>query len=116
MWQKKNQQYKGRNHNYSFINNLKKQKKITDEFEVMLSSLTLEEVIAVKLELSSRYINNRLYNFPIWSSLNNMIKEAVLIYALSACRSYSDSASFLGMNIREFKNLLKKYDLELDKK
>ena len=107
---------RGRNYYQSLSKKLNKEKKINSEFEVMLSSLTLEEVIAVKLELSSRYINNRLYNFPIWSSLNNMIKEAVLIYALSACRSYSDSASFLGMNIREFKNLLKKYDLELDKK
>jgi hypothetical protein len=115
MWQRKNQEYKGKNSDYSFINKLKKEKKITDEFEVMLSSLTLEEVISIKLELSSRFINNRLYNFPIWSSLNNIIKEAVLTYALSACRSYSDMASFLGMNQRELKSLLKKYDLELDK-
>ena len=76
--------------------------------------LTLEEIIAVKLELSSRYINNRLYNFPIWSSLNNIIKEAVLKYALSACRSYADSASFLGMNQRELKTLIKKYNIKLD--
>tara|TARA_R100001509_G_C4839369_1_gene206048 strand:- start:144 stop:497 length:354 start_codon:yes stop_codon:yes gene_type:complete len=115
MWQKKNQEYKGKSYHYSFINKLKKRKRITSEFEVILSTLTLEEIIAMKLELSSRYINNRLYNFPIWSSLNNIIKEAVLKYALSACRSYSDSASFLGINQREFKNLIKKYNLELDK-
>ena len=115
MWQKKNQEYKGKSYHYSFIKKLKKRKKITDEFEVILSTLTLEEIIAMKLELSSRYINNRLYNFPIWSSLNNIIKEAVLNYALSACRSYADSASFLGMNQREFKTLIKKYNLELDK-
>ena len=114
MWQKKNQEYKGKSYYYSFINKLIKEKKITDEFEVMLSSLTLEEIIAVKLELSSRYINNRLYNFPIWSSLNNIIKEAVLRYALSACRSYADSASFLGMNKRELKTLIKKYNIKLD--
>jgi hypothetical protein len=115
MWQKKNQEYKGKSYDYSFINKLKQEKKITDEFEVMLSSLTLEEIIAVKLELASRYINNRLYNFPIWASLNNIIKEGVLLYALSACRSYSDMASFLGLNQRELKTLIKKYDLELDK-
>jgi hypothetical protein len=114
MWQKKNKEYKGKSYHYSFINKLKKQKKINDEFEVMLSALTLEEIISVKLELSSRYINNRLYNFPIWSSLNNIIKEAVLTYALAACRSYSDSASFLGINQRELRTLIKKYNIKLD--
>jgi hypothetical protein len=114
MWQKKNQEYKGKSYHYSFINKLKKEKKITGEFEVMMSTLTLEEIIAIKLELSSRYINNRLYNFPIWSSLNNIIKEAVLNYALTACRSYADAASFLGMNKREFKTTIKKYDIKLD--
>ena len=115
MWQKKNQEYKGKSYDYSFINKLKKQKKINDEFEVMVSTLTLEELISIKLELSSRYINNRLYNFPIWSSLNNIIKEAVLKYALSACRSYGDSASFLGITQTEFKSLIKKYQIKLDK-
>lgn len=115
MWQKKNQEYKGKSYHYSFINKLKKEKKITSEFEVMMSTLTLEEIIAIKLELSSRYINNRLYNFPIWSSLNNIIKEAVLNYALTACRSFSDAASFLGMTQREFKTTIKKYNIKLDK-
>jgi hypothetical protein len=114
MWQKKNQDYKGKSYDYSFINKLKKEKKITDEFEVMLANLTLEEIISVKLELSSRYINNRLYNFPIWSSLSNMIKEAVLKYALSASRSYSDAASFLGINQSDLKANIKKYQIELD--
>ena len=115
MWQKKNQDYKGKSYDYSSINKIKKEKKITSEFEVILSTLTLEEIIAIKLELSSRYINDRLYNFPIWSSLNNIIKEAVLNYALSACRSYSDAASFLGITQREFKNIIKKYNLNIDK-
>ena len=48
MWQKKNQEYKGKSYHYSFINKLKKRKKITSEFEVILSTLTLEEVIAMK--------------------------------------------------------------------
>ena len=115
MWQKKTNINKGKSYGFSFIKKIKKEKKITDEFEVMLSSLTLEEIICIKLELSSRFINDRLYNFPIWSSLNNIIKEAVLNYALSACRSYGDAASFLGMTQSELKSLIKKYELKLDK-
>ena len=47
---KKKKQY-GKNQYYSVVNKLKKEEKITEEFEVMLSSLSLEEVIAIKLEL-----------------------------------------------------------------
>tara|TARA_R100001440_G_scaffold29238_1_gene46868 strand:- start:958 stop:1305 length:348 start_codon:yes stop_codon:yes gene_type:complete len=115
MWQKKRQQYKGKSYEYSFINQLKKKKMIDDDFEVIMSTLTLEEIIAIKLELSSRYINDRLYNFPIWSSLNNIIKEAALKYALSASRSYADAASFLGITLSDFKANIKKYQIELDK-
>ena len=50
MWQKKNNEYKGKSYYYSTINKLKKDKRIDDQFEIMLSSLTLEEIISVKLE------------------------------------------------------------------
>ena len=36
--------------------------RLNDTFESILNTLTLEEIIALKLELSSSYINNRLYN------------------------------------------------------
>ena len=78
----------------------------------MLSSLTLEEVIAVKLELSSRYINNRLYNFPIWNNIIYMVKDACLKYALSACRTKREASRFLGINERNFEIELKKYNIE----
>ena len=61
MWKKKLREYKGRNYKYSLRNKLKREKKITDDFEVMLYSLTLEEVIGLKLELAASHINNKLY-------------------------------------------------------
>ena len=72
MWQKKNNEYKGKSYYYSTINKLKKDKRIDDQFEIMLSSLTLEEIISVKLELSARYLNNRMYNFQIWKSIESI--------------------------------------------
>ena len=44
-------------------------------FEVMLSTLTLEEIIALRLELASLYINNKLYNFPIYKSIKYITKD-----------------------------------------
>ena len=50
--------------NYSFISIMKRKKRINENFMIILSSLSLEEVIALKLELSIQSINNKLYNFP----------------------------------------------------
>ena len=51
---KRRKNYNGKNKNYSIINKLRKDKKSNDEFEIMLNNLSLEEVVALKLELSSR--------------------------------------------------------------
>ena len=41
---------------------MKQKQKINENFLNILSSLSLEEAIAIKLELSIRNINNKLYN------------------------------------------------------
>jgi len=114
VWQKKNNEYKGKSYYYSTINRLRKEKKIDDHFEVMLSSLTLEELIAVKLELSARFLNNRMYNFPIWKSIEFICREATIKFALSACRSKLDAASFLGLSLGELNIYLKKMKIKFD--
>ena len=116
MWQEKIKEYKGRNYSYSLRNKLKKEKKITDNFEVMLSSLTLEEIIGLKMELASAYINNKLYNFPIWRSMYYICREACLKYALSSCRTLKDSASLLGINEKEIYKEIKKLTRKLQER
>jgi len=112
-WKKKLREYKGRNNEYSLRKKLKKDKKITDDFEIMLSSLTLEEIIGLRLELASLYINNKLYNFPIYKSIKYITKEACLRFALSATRTYGDAASFLGMNESDLRKEIKKFKIDL---
>ena len=111
-WKKKLSSYKGKNYYYSFRNKLKKQKKITDDFEIMLNTLTIEELIALKLELSSYNINNKLYNIPIYKNFIYIVKEACLNYALSACRTKGESARMLGLNESAFETELKKFKVE----
>ena len=111
-WKKKLNVYKGKNYYYSFRNKLKKQKKITDDFEVMLNTLTIEELIALKLELSSYNINNKLYNIPIYKNLIYIVKEACLKYARSACRTNGEAARMLGLNESEFSTEIKKFQIE----
>ena len=53
MWKRKRRRYNNVNkvnEYYSIINKLKSQEKITDEFEIMISSLTFEELIGLRLE------------------------------------------------------------------
>ena len=115
MWVKKNKEFKGKSYYYSLKNKLKKEKKIDDNFEVILSNLTLEEIIGLKLELSSQYINNKLYNFTIWNSLYYICREAALMYTLSACRSIKDASSLMGISENDFRKEIKKYQIKLDK-
>ena len=110
-WKKKLKSYRGKNEHYSFRNKLKKEKKLNDSFETILNSLTLEELISLKLELSSSYINNRLYNIPIYYNLIYIIKEACLKYALSACRTKGDAARLLGLTEANFQTELKKFNI-----
>ena len=109
---KREQMKAGKNLYYSISNKLQKDKKINDEFEVMINSLTLEEVIALKLELSTRSLRGKFYGFPIWKSLPELTRDAVLKYALSATRSKKEAARFLGITISELNANLKSYQTE----
>ena len=116
-WKRK-KNYNGKNKNYSIINKLRKDKKSTDEFEIMLNNLSLEEVVALKLELSSRSFSKRMYGIPLWSNLINAVQDAVLKYALSATRTQAEAMRMLGLKESDLHTLKKKYkpeDYFLDK-
>ena len=97
---------------YSVIKVLREQKRSNDYFEIMLNNLTLEEIIAVKLELTYKSIGMALYGFPIWNSTNYIVRDAILKYALSISTSKSMAARYLGVRINIISNLLKKYNVE----
>ncbi len=103
----------GKNRYYSISNKLRKEGKSSEEFEILFNNLSLEEVIALKLEASSRFgLKGKLYGLPIWYSLKNIVQDAVLKYALSATRSKREAARFLGIQENNFNVLLKKYNTE----
>ena len=110
-WKRK-RNYNGKNKNYSMSSKLKKERRSNDEFEIMLSSLTLEEVIALKLELSTKPVSNRLYGIPLWSSLQNIVQDAVFKYAFSATRTQAEAMRFLGLKEQSFHILRKKFGLD----
>jgi len=110
-WKRK-RNYNGKNKNYSISKKLRKDRKSNEEFEIMLGALTLEELIALKLELSTKSISNRMYGFPIWHSLHNIVQDAVFKYAYSATRTKSEAMRFLGLQENWFHKLQKKYGID----
>ena len=101
---KKQRRLQGKNKHYSLIKKLRLENRSNDEFEVMLSQLTLEEVIGLKLELASKVL------------------DAVFKWVYSASRTKSEATRFLGISQSDFYDLVKKYkvddyfsDLDIDK-
>ena len=98
--------------NKSIIKKLTHEGDVSDPLLVLINNLTLEDLIAIKLELSCCHVNNRLYGLDIWKKSGYIIKEALLKFAISTTQSKKDAARFLGLNYLQFKQQLKQYDIE----
>jgi hypothetical protein len=96
---------------YSISKILRENKKSNDLFETMLCNITLEDVIALRLELAYKAIGVRLYGFPLWRSTNYIVQEALLKYALSISNSKGEAARYLGLKINKLIKLLKRYQI-----
>ena len=110
-WQKKRKR-QGKNKYYSLAKKLRHEERSNDEFEIMLSQLTLEEVIGLKLELASKTLDGKLFGLPVWSSLHTIVQDAVLKYTFSASRTQGEAMRFLGLKKVEMRKLLKKYNID----
>lgn len=75
----------------------------------MVSELKLEELIAIKLEQSSKMTGGKFYNFPIWHSLPYICKDACYKFAYGVCDTKSDMASLLGIPYNTFSDIYKGY-------
>ena len=95
---------------YSIIRKLRKEGKLPEEMEIFISNLSLEDLIALKLEISSRPVSGKLFGIPIWKSIPFIVRDAVLKTAISVCRTKVDAANFIGMDVDKMDNLLKKYN------
>tara|TARA_R110002110_G_scaffold33151_16_gene113927 strand:- start:1753 stop:2124 length:372 start_codon:yes stop_codon:yes gene_type:complete len=109
-WNKK--EIRGKNEKYNLMMKLRAEEKSTEEFEVMLNNLSLEEIIGLKLQLASKVFGGKSYGMPIWKSMKEIVQDAILKYALSSCKTKREAARFLGMRRQNFNNLIKKYDTE----
>ena len=98
--------------NYSIINKLKSEKKITDNTLNNINNISLEDLIAIKLEQSSRLLGGKLYNFPLWKAMPEICRDALLKYSYTACETKKDMARLLGIDRSDLYKFLKKHKTE----
>ena len=103
----------GRNKHYSVSRKLRKEGKSSEEFEAVLSALTLEEIIALRLELAARLSNGKLYGIFLWKKIPDLIKEAVIKAALSITSTKKDACRLLGLSEKGFKDINDKYKTDI---
>ena len=95
----------------SVISKLTHEGVVSNDLLVLINNLTLEDLIALKLELSCAHVKNRLYGLDIWHNACYIIREALLKFAISTTQSKMDAARFLGITYLEFRTAVKKYDI-----
>ncbi len=98
--------------NHSIINKLRREQRLNENFLNVLSSISLEELIAIKLEQSSRILGGKLYNFPLWKAMPEICRDALLKYSYTACDTKKDMARLLGIDRSDLYKFLKKHKTE----
>ncbi len=59
---------KSKINNKSIINKLTHEGVVSQDLLVLINNLTLEDLIAIKLELSCALVRNKLYGIDFWSN------------------------------------------------
>ena len=99
------------NKNYNLKNKLLKESKIDKQFLEKLSFITLEDLITLKLLVSTESLKGKIFNFPFLKYTTDICKEAIVRFALSISNNRKEASLILGMKKADFVNYLREYDL-----
>ena len=97
--------------NYSLSKTLREESKSNEEFEIMLSNLTLEELIGLKLEVSGRAVKHKLYGLRIYDRIGKICRNGIFKYAISAAQSKKEASMFLGMTMKQLNYYIRREKL-----
>lgn len=94
----------------SIAKKLRSEGKSTQEFEIFINNITLEELIQLKLEVSTRMVLfHKFYGFPLWALIPKIAREALLKFALSQTNVRKDTASLLGVTPAYLTSIINKF-------
>lgn len=111
-WKRREYKQKGLYYKYSLSKKLRSQNRSSEEFELMLNKLTLEELIALKLEICSKSINGKLSGMKLWKSFPYISKRALLLYSMSITDNKLEGAAAIGLEYAQYLQMLIKYDID----
>lgn len=100
------------NENYNLKEKLLLEKKIDIDFLNKLQFIKLEELITLKLLVSTKSLKGKLFNFPILKYSHDICKEAVVKYALSVATNRREASLILGIKKAHIIEYIKKYNLK----
>ena len=95
----------------SIINKLLNNNIINESNLTFIDSLTLEDLIAVKIELTASNLNNKMYGLALWKKMPNITKEALIRVTYKITKSNIEGARFLGLNLENYLGYLKDYGI-----
>ena len=104
--------YTSDNETYNLKNKLLSEGKIDKDFLNKLQFIKLEELITLKLLVSTKSLKGKLFNFPILKYSYQICKEAVFKYALSVAKNRKEASLIVGMKKAEMIQYIKEYDLK----
>ncbi len=99
--------------NYSKISELKKMNKIDDQFVFYIESLSLEDLISIKVESIMKNLNFKFFNFPLWKSFHTITSEALITAVFGVASNNSEAARILGIDLKQYKNYLSRFGYEI---
>lgn len=104
--------YTSDNETYNLKNKLLLENKIDKDFLNKLQFIKLEELITLKLLVSTKSLKGKLFNFPILKYSYQICKEAVFKYALSVAKNRKEASLIVGMKKAEMIQYIKDYNLK----
>lgn len=96
---------------HSFVEHLRKEGKLNETAETAINNLSLEDLIAVKLELSTKTLRSPLYQLPIWNNLEIIVREALIKFAVAVTKTPSEAAASLGINLKTLRKNMKQFHM-----
>jgi hypothetical protein len=99
--------------NYSKLSELKSLNKIDDQFVLYVQSLSLEELLTIKLETMMQNLNFKFFNFPLYKSFHTIVTEALFNAVFGIASNNSEAARILGLDLKQYKNYLSKFGYEI---
>jgi hypothetical protein len=99
--------------NYSKISELKSLNKIDDQFVYYIESLTLEDIISIKLETIIRSLNFKFFNFPLWKSFHKITSEALVNSIIGIASNNSEAARLLGIDMNQYRRCMSEFGYDI---